>query len=63
MNSSDLAAEDVPAFTNVAVERERFVLREDVNAAQVGVQAIRKSDVDDAVNAAEGDGRFGAIAS
>ena len=58
-----LAAQDIPAFADVPVERERLVLREDVDAAQIGVQAIGKSDVDDAVDAAEGHRGFGAVAS
>ena len=60
---SHFAAQDVPAFADVAVQRQRFVLRENVDAAQIGVQAIGKRDVDDAVNAAEGDGRLGPVAS
>ena len=59
---ADFAAENVPAFADVAVQRQRFVLRKNVNAAQVGVEAIGESDVNDAVHAAEGDGRLGAIA-
>ena len=51
-----------PAFAYVAIEGERLVLGEDVDAAKVGVDAVGKSDVDDAVLAAKGDCRFGAIA-
>ena len=51
-----------PALADVAVEAERFVLRQDENAAQVAVDAIGKRDVDDAVDAAEGDGGLGAVA-
>ena len=57
-----LAGHDVPAFADVAVERERLVLGEDVDPAQVGVDAVGERDVDDAVDAAEGDGGFGAVA-
>ena len=57
------AAQDVPAFADVPVQRERLVLGEDVDPAQVGVEAVGKRDVDDAVDAAEGDGRLGAVAS
>ena len=46
----------------MTVERQRLVLREDVNLAQIGVDAVRERDVDDAVVAAEGYCRFGAIA-
>ena len=58
-----LAAQNVPAFADMAVERERLVLGEDVNAAQVGVQAVGKRDVDDAIDAAESDCGLGPIAS
>ena len=51
-----------PAAANVAIEAERFVLRENENAVQIAVQAVGKSDVDDAVDAAEGNGRLGAVA-
>jgi hypothetical protein len=60
---SYLAPEYVPAFADVAVERKRFVLSEDVDAAEVGVEAVGESDIDDAVHASEGDGRLGAVAS
>jgi hypothetical protein len=46
----------------VAVEGEGLVLGEDVDAAEVGVDAVGEGDVDDAVLAAKGDGGFGAIA-
>jgi len=51
-----------PAFADVAVEAERLVLREDVDVAQVRVDAVGEGDVDDAILTAEGDGGFGAIA-
>ncbi len=51
-----------PAAADVAVEAERLVLRQYKYAAQIAIQAIRKGDVDDAVDAAERDGRFGAVA-
>jgi hypothetical protein len=60
---ADFAAQDVPAFADVAIQGKRFVLREDVDAAQVGVEAVGKSDVDDTIHAAEGDGGLGAVAS
>jgi hypothetical protein len=46
----------------VAVEGQSFVLGEDVDAAEVGVEAVGKGDVDDAVHASEGDGGLGAVA-
>jgi hypothetical protein len=38
-------------------------LRQDINPPQIGVQAVGKGDIDDAINAAEGDCRLGTIAS
>jgi len=55
--------ERAPAFADVAIERERLVLREDVDAAQAGVDAVGERDVDDAILAAEGNCRLGAVAS
>ena len=60
---AELVGDDrAPAFADVAVERERLVLGEDVDVAQVGVDAVGEGDVDDAVLAGEGDGGLGAIA-
>ena len=60
---ADFTAENIPAFADLTIQRERLVLREDEDAAQAGVDAVRKRDVDDAVDAAEDHGGFGAIAS
>ena len=51
-----------PALADVAIERERLVLGEDVDVAQVGVDAVGEGDIDDAVLAGERDGRLGTIA-
>ena len=51
-----------PALADVPVQRERLVLGQDVNVAQVGVDAVGEGDVDDAVLAGEGHGRLGAVA-
>ena len=51
-----------PAFTNVPVQRQRFVLRQDIDFSQIGVDTVGQRNVNDAVNAAEGDGRLGTIA-
>ena len=51
-----------PACANVAAEAQGFVLGESENATQAGVDAIGKRDIDDAIERAEGDGGFGAIA-
>src|SRR5262249_43176783 len=50
-----------PAFADVAVQRKRLVLGEDIHAAQVGVDAVGERDIDDAVVAAEGHGGLGAV--
>ena len=59
---AQVAGHDVPALADVAVQRQRLVLGEDVDVAQVGVDAVGERDVDDAVDAAEGDRRLGAVA-
>jgi hypothetical protein len=59
---SYFAAQNVPALAHVPVKGERFVLSQNVNPAQVGVEAVGESDVDDAVNAAESDRRLGPVA-
>jgi hypothetical protein len=46
----------------VAIERKRLVLGEDVDVAEIGVDAVGERDVDDAVLAGEGYGRLGTIA-
>jgi hypothetical protein len=52
---AELVGDDgAPALADVAVERKGLVLGEDVNVAQVGVDAVGKGDVDDAVLAGEG---------
>ena len=51
-----------PAAAHVPVQAQRFVLRENKYAAQIAVHAIRKRDVNDAVDAAKGHRRLGAIA-
>src|ERR1700676_2414206 len=51
-----------PARANMAAEAESFVLSESEDAAQAGVDAIGKGDIDDPVQGAEGNGGFGAIA-
>jgi hypothetical protein len=51
-----------PAGADMAAEAEGFVLGEDENAAEIGVDAIGESDVNDAVSGAKRDGRLGAIA-
>ena len=57
-----VAHQQGPAAAHVAIEAESFVLSENEDAAQIAIQAIRERDVNDAIDAAEGDGGLGAIA-
>ncbi len=60
---TELGGDDrAPAFADVAVEREGFVLGEDVDVAEVGVDAVGEGDVDDAVLAGKWDSGLGAVA-
>jgi hypothetical protein len=45
----------------VTIKTEGFVLGEDKNAVERRVDAIRESDIDDAVKSAERDGGLGAV--
>src|SRR6516225_2592726 len=54
-------AHDAPSLAQMTVKRERFVLGDHENAAQVRVHAVRKSDIDNAIDAAERHGWLGAI--
>jgi len=47
----------------MTAEAEGFVLRENEDAAEIGVDASGEGDVNDAIGGAERDGRFGAVAS
>src|SRR5581483_2901015 len=58
---SHLASHDVPTFADVPVQGQGLVLSEDVNPPQVGVDAVRKRDVDDAVNTTKRDRRLGTV--
>ena len=51
-----------PSFADMPVQRQRLVLRQDVNLAQSGVDAVGKRDVDDAVMPAKRHRRLGPIA-
>ena len=47
---------------DVAIEAQRFVLRQHEDAPQIAVDAVGKGDVDNAVEAAERNGGLGAVA-
>src|SRR5262249_42643859 len=57
-----LARHYVPALTDMAVQREGFLLGQNENTPQIGVDAVGGGDVDDSINPAAGDGRLGAVA-
>src|SRR5229473_1873381 len=57
------AGERRPASANVAVKAESLVLGEDENAAEIRIDAVREGDVDDAIESAERNSGFGAVAS
>jgi hypothetical protein len=37
---TEFVGENAPAFTQVAIQRERLVLGEDENLAQIGIDAV-----------------------
>ena len=57
----ELLRDDAPAHPDVAVERERFVLRRNEDAAQPGVDAVAEREVDDAIGPAKVHGRLGPL--
>jgi hypothetical protein len=59
---SELLRHDAPAHADVAIQRERLVLRRDEDAMQPGVDAVAQGEIDDAVRPAEKYGRFRAVA-
>ena len=52
---------DVPGLPEVLVQRKAAVLGEDVDAANPGIDAVGQGEVDDPVQAPEGDGRLGLV--
>ena len=58
---AELLRHDAPAHADVAVQRERLVLRGDEDPPQPGVDAVAEREVDDAVRAAEVDRRLRAL--
>jgi hypothetical protein len=52
-----------PSGADVARKAEGFILRENEDAMEAGVDAIGKRDVNDAIESAERDGGFRAVAS
>ena len=62
MNSPSSSDTTRPALADVAVERQRLVLRGDEDAAQPRVDAVAQDEIDDAVRAAEIHRRLGALA-
>jgi hypothetical protein len=46
---------------DVTIERGRFILGESVDSTEAGMKTIREGEVDDPINGAERNGRFGSI--
>jgi hypothetical protein len=60
---AELTRDDgAPAFADMSVERQCLVLREDVDVAQVRVDAVGECDVDDAVLTRKRNRRLCAVA-
>ena len=51
-----------PSFTNVPVQAQRLILRQDVHMSQIGVDAVGQRDGDDAVLTGKGHSRLGPVA-
>ena len=58
---AELLRDDVPPHPDVTVERQRLVLRRDVDVAQPGIDAVAEREVDDPVRPAEIDRRLRAV--
>jgi len=58
---AELFRDDVPAHSNVPVQRQGLVLRRDVNVPQPRIDAVAQREIDDPVGTAEVHGRFGAF--
>jgi hypothetical protein len=48
-----LFRDDVPSHTDVPVQRQRLVLRRDIDVAESRINAVAQGEIDDAVRAAE----------
>ena len=59
---AELLRDDRPALADVAIERERLVLRRDEDVAESRVDAVAQDEIDDAVRPAEVHRRLGALA-
>ena len=55
------AGQEVPPEPDVLLERTGPVLRKEIDPPQTGMDAIGKREVDDAIEAAEGDRGLGAV--
>ena len=58
-----LARKYLPSLANMAVEGKGLILRENKHPAQIRIDAVGESDINDTVDAAKRDGGLGAIAS
>ena len=55
---AEFTAQEPPALVHVANQGVGFVLRQDTNAADAGIDAIGKGEINDAEFSTEGNGRF-----
>ena len=58
---AELVGDDAPAHADVAVERQRLVLRRDEDPPQSGIDAVAEREIDDPVRPAEIDRRLRAL--
>ncbi len=56
-----LGVEDVPAVEDMAFEGQGFVLRQESDPAQAGVERVRQAEIDDPVGAEERNRRLGPV--
>ena len=61
MYSPNSEIQNIPSGADMPVERMGFVLDQDGNLAQTGVQAVAEREVDDAIFPAERNCRFRAL--
>src|SRR5262249_3149585 len=56
-----LVRKNIPAEPNMPIKRIGFVLREDTDSLQAGINAVRQSEIDDAIDSSEWHSRLCAV--
>src|SRR3989338_11011699 len=56
-----LRIEDIPPLLQMQIQGMRFILGQDVDSADAGIDTVGKSKINDPVDPAEGNRRFGAV--